>query len=398
MAAKEAGLPRIGVVNYPIFWMRDGVIILRALDLIGRHDLARLGCDYLAPLDFSGGFGAESDAPGEGIWTLVCHAQMQPDPAWLRGVFPHIFRRIGWLQKMRTTAVPLRAMVENRTASTYHSPGSTILCLASQDGVIHGRMDFHSPDFFINCWALAGFRQAVWAAGQLGETQIASTWQAELEEYERVVYLHLLPQYGNERDPVVSPYPTQALSQSPYHQALCQKFEQWYRANRLDATGKRQREALWTYFEAAQIHNAIQLGFKAEAWACLDGMLDDACQPWNVAAWIEGAPGGNEMLPFHNTQGARGWLNPERAIAGNMPHNWTGGEMLALLRTIFVLEQDDGLVLGAGVPEAWLQPGSRFGINAMPTCYGPVSYTVTVDGGGKPVLAYKGPQNYQVSW
>ena len=64
LSAMECGLPRIGAVNYPVFWIRDGIIVLQALDLIGRHDLGRAGCDYLAPLVFSGGFGAEADSPG----------------------------------------------------------------------------------------------------------------------------------------------------------------------------------------------------------------------------------------------------------------------------------------------------------------------------------------------
>jgi len=81
-----------------------------------------------------------------------------------------------------------------------------------------------------------------------------------------------------------------------------------------------------------------------------------------------------------------------------MPHNWTSGEMLALLRTIFVVEQDGGLVLGAGVPEVWFTPGSQFGVNRLPTEFGPVSYTVTVDANVRPVLSYEGPQNYRVSW
>jgi len=28
ISAMEAGMPRIGAVNYPVFWLRDGVIML----------------------------------------------------------------------------------------------------------------------------------------------------------------------------------------------------------------------------------------------------------------------------------------------------------------------------------------------------------------------------------
>lgn len=398
LAAMELNLPRIGAVNYPIFWMRDGIIILRALDMIGRHDLARIGSDYIAPLDFSGGFGAESDAPGEGIWALTSHARLNPDPAWLQSIFPHIQRRVGWLERMLSAQEPIRALTENRTATTYNTPASTILCLAARNGCIHGRMDGHSPDFYINCWALAGFKQAAWAARQLGETSRAETWEKEAVQLEKAAADHLIPRYGNERDPVVSPYPTGAFAKSPYREMVREHFIQWYRANRLDEQGRRKREPLWTYFEAAQIHNAILFGFVKEAWECLEGMLADACFPWNIAAWIEGPPGLNEQLPFANNHGERGWLQTSRALGGNMPHNWTSGEMLALLRTIFVREEGDHLVLGSGVPDAWLKPGSRYGVQNMPTEFGLVSYTVTVDEKGVPKIEYEGPQNYQTAW
>lgn len=90
LVASECGLPRIGAANYPVLWMRDSIIVLRAMDIIGRPDLARLGAEHIAPICFSGGFGAEADAPGEGIWALVQHGLMQGDTDFLREVFPHI--------------------------------------------------------------------------------------------------------------------------------------------------------------------------------------------------------------------------------------------------------------------------------------------------------------------
>ena len=109
-AAMECGLPRIGAVNYPIFWIRDCVIVLRALDLMGRHDLARIGNDYLAPLQFGGGFGAESDASGEGVWSLVRHAAMTRDDEWLERRFEQLRERVRWIERMLTATAPLRAM------------------------------------------------------------------------------------------------------------------------------------------------------------------------------------------------------------------------------------------------------------------------------------------------
>ncbi len=396
LAAMECGLPRISAVNYPIFWMRDCVLVLRALDLIGRSDLARTGCDYLAPLTFSGGFGAESDAPGQAVWALAQHARMTRDGEWLLAVYPHLERRARLLMRMRRTTEPMRAMAENRHAVAQTSPGSTILCLPAENGLIHGRMDWHSPDFFINCWAVSGMRETARAARRLGMDADAAEFGAEAEDWHDALVEHLLPRYGNERDPVITPHPSGAIGLESVE--LRQRFADWFRARRLDADGRRVREPLWTYFEAAQIHNALLLGLTREAWVCLDGMLDDASRPFGVAAWTEGSPGGTEFLPYRNDVGARGWLDREKACGGAMPHNWTSAEMLCCLRSVFVREQGDGLALGLGVPPAWLEPGSRFGVRDMPTERGPISYTVTVDAAGAPQLDYDGPRGARMAF
>jgi hypothetical protein len=323
---------------------------------------------------------------------------MFPDRVWLQEIFPHIQRRVGYTRQMLIAKEPLRMWVENRTTCAYNSPASSLVCLPAQNGCIHGRMDWHSPDFYINCWALAGFRQAAWVAGQLGESNLAAAWLAEAEMLERNVAVHLLPNYGNDRDPAVVPYPTEALIQTASLDILKREFTAWFQANRLDEAGQRRPEKLWTYFEAAQIHNAIRLGYKDLAWAALDGMLADAVHPWNVAAWVEGMPGGNEYLPFGNNAGACGWLSSQDALGGNMPHNWTSAEIIALLRTIFVHEDGDILLLGAGVPPGWFAPGSRFGVCNMPTRFGMVSYTVNVDADGKPGLDYEGAKNFRTGW
>lgn len=383
LSAMECGLPRIGAVNYPVFWMRDCVIVLRALDLMGRGDLARTGCEYLAPLCFSGGFGAESDAPGQGIWALVNHSRMSADRDWLRAAFPHVRERIRWLERMLAADRPIYLPGESRTPHAMRMPDSAILCFGAENGLIHGRMDWHSPDFYINCWARCGFAMAADAAQELGEPDLAAAWRARASLLDAAIARYLLPSYGNDRDPAVAPYPTGTLASWP--DALRDAFGAWYRGHRLNAEGDRKPEELWSYFEAAQIHNAILLGLRKEAWVNLDGMLQRTGR-WDVSAYPEGQPGGGEYLPYRNDAGARGWLDRESALGGNMPHNWTSAEMINLIRDLFVCERNGRLVFGLGVPEAWLKPGSRFGVRKMPTEFGPVTYTVTIRPDGSPVV------------
>jgi hypothetical protein len=393
LSAMECGQPRIGAVNYPVFWMRDGVIVLRALDLMGRHDLARMGNEGLSSLLFSGGFGAEADGPGEGIWSLVCHSRLTGDTQWLGSVFSAIEKRVEWIEKMVTADKPIRLVGENKIPFYIDTPGINLLCFPAVNGTIHGRMDWHTPDFFINCWAYCGLRLAAEAAELLGQRDKAQRWADMAHRLDESIAAELLPRYGNERDPIVAPYPTDALSGE--RAAVKEKFAQWYRANRQKPDGSRTPEPLWTYFEAAQSHNALLLGFRDAAWASLEGMTAaNSC--WDVSAFTEGLPGGNEMLPFGNSGAARGWLDRASAEGGNMPHNWTSAELVNLIRDLFVREEGDGLALGSGVPKQWLTPGARFGVENMPTNLGPVSYIVTVADDGTVNLDYKGPEKYRL--
>ncbi len=392
LAAVELGIPRIGVVNYPVFWMRDCVIVLRALDFIGRHDLAGAGNEYMAPLYFSGGFGAESDAPGEGIWALVSHAKIVRDWEWCGGIFPHIAERIGWIERMLSAGEPIRVLTENRAPLCQNTPGGNILCLAARDGLIRGRMDFHSPDFYINCWAVAGLRFGALAAGRLGHDEYAARWTEKADELERRIETVLLPALKNPRDGIVTPYPSRALAGNP--DGLKEAFETFYRAQRIAADGTRIPEREWTYFEAAQAHNAFLLGMRNEAWISMNGMLERQGS-WDVAAFVEGAPSGAEGLPFCNGEGRRGWLDKSRARGGNMPHNWTTAEVVNFIRDVFVTEENDGLVLGAGVPDAWLVEGARFGVRNMPTDFGEASWSATVGADGTCELEYDGPKPYR---
>lgn len=376
IGAMECDLPRISVNNYPIFWIRDCVIVLRALDLMGRDDLVREGCDYLAPLIFSGGFGAESDNPGEGLWLLSEHALLGGEWEWARSILPHLAERVKWIRCMAEAEEPIYRPADMRTIWGHFCPGSDLVCLRHKGNHIHGRMDGHSPDYYINVWAVAGLRSACRLLEKIGETEKLVEWCALKRRLENAVRDELFDTYGNERDLCVSPYPAGVVGNID---RLKEEFVRVYDRIRRNEDGSRKREELWTYFEAAQIHNAILLGERERAWINLDGMLDEG---FGMAVYTEGRCGDKEMLPFGTGHYGRGWLQ-EGAAAANMPHNWTSGEMALLLRSLFLVEEETGLRLLSGVPKEWLKPGKVFGARNMPTSFGKVSFDVQVTASGE---------------
>ena len=366
LSAMECGQPRISVNNYPIFWIRDCVIVLRALDCIGRADLSRMGCDILRPLIFSGGFGCASDNPAEGLWCLSEHALLTGDARWAREILPDLQSRVDWICRMRKTKTPIYRPGDMRTVWAHWWPGSDIVCLPAERGHIHGRMDGHSPDFYINCWAYGGLRSASDAAELAGNRALAAEWHAMAEELRSLIDVDLLPAYGNERDSCAAPWPTGYIPEKAG--ALKEVFRQWYCRERLTQEGARRPEKLWTYFETAQIHNAMRLGLREEAWACLDGFLDDP--RWmGMSLFTEGEWNATEMLPFGTGRYGKGWLQ-RGALGANMPHNWTGAEAIALIRDLFVRDDGAAPVLFSGVPQSWLFPGAEFGFERLPTRFG----------------------------
>jgi hypothetical protein len=386
--AMETGLPRISQWNYPVFWIRDCVIVLRALDYAGRPDLARIGCDYLNGLIFGGGFGSESDNPGEGIWALAGHYYFTKDNEWLENIFPDICRRVGWIKKMLSAKEPVFRSSDSRSVFGIAQPGVNVVCLENREGLVHGRMDWHSPDFYINCWCFCGMREAAKLAEILGSHDKAADWEQIAAEIRKKISENLLPHLDNERDGCITPYPCGIYNRED--KEFTNWFRKFYGENRIDEDNTRKPENLWTYFEAAQIHNAFLLGYVEEAWKSLDGFLDDP-RFGSMNIYFEGEYGRTEMLPYNNAPEKNGWLK-EGAAGANMPHNWTSAETFNLIRDMFISEDSENgrLLLANCIPEIWRKPGNTVGVKNMPTMFGNVSYIITFKENGEYGIDFDG--------
>lgn len=62
---------------------------------------------------------------------------------------------------------------------------------------------------------------------------------------------------------------------------------------------------------------------------------------------------------------------------GDGHHVWAAAEWVLMVRNCFVREEGDRLILCAGIGERWLQVGSPVLFGPAPTCFGPVSITLS---------------------
>ena len=75
---------------------------------------------------------------------------------------------------------------------------------------------------------------------------------------------------------------------------------------------------------------------------------------------------------------------------GDGQHAWAAAEWVIMMRNLFVREEGDTLILGAGLPFEWLdEKGKTVAFGPTPTPHGPVSLEVTGGGDGSITVSWK---------
>jgi hypothetical protein len=335
--------------------------------------------------DFFGGFGAEGDAPGQGIWALVSHYHITQDKSWLERVYPAIRRKCEWLFKMRRTDKPIQVVTDNPVLAFGQADRFLgIICIPSQDGIIHGTMDFgitYSVGF-VNHWALCGLRSAAYAAAELGLIADATVYVAEADELQACLekFIPSHPEYFEvERTANSLLWPTHAWENQPGFVEA--PFNAWWAKNRGSADSDYQPELYWLYFEFAQAHNALLLGQRERALRVVDYRLKHQDLP-GLYGWREGKDGVGMDNVIHGVT-LFGQLRGCQKYESVTPHGWSQAELWLLQRALLVEEYQNKLLLFAGVPDHWLKPGAHLGFEKLPTWFGKISASLDVSADGK---------------
>jgi hypothetical protein len=377
---------RIAPLSYPLPWLRDSVYIIRCFDLAGLHDIARAATAYCARNDFFGGFGAEGDAPGQGIWALVEHYRVSKDREWLREVYPAIQRKCDWLFRMRRATEPIQVFVDTPTlAFTHAERAAGVICVAGRDGLIYGSMD-HGINYalgWVNQWSLAGLREAAFAASELGESGDAARYQDEADSLQAALEAYAQTHadfFTHERTVNSLWYPTRAWESSPLIDMAQAGFETWWQTNRARADGFTP-EPYWLYFESAQAHNALLFGRRDIVWQVLDYRMSHQDVP-GLYGWREGGDGvGTDNAVYGVT--LINQLRGCQTFDSITPHGWSQSELWLLQRAVLVEEAQEGLLLFAGLPDDWLIPDAQLGFKRFPTTYGVANAQVRVSHDGR---------------
>jgi hypothetical protein len=379
---------RIETSFYPLFWLRDGVYIINALEKGGYDDLAEKALKRIINGDFYGGFGSEADAPSEGIWALAEHYFYRRDRQWLAQVYPAIHRKADWIERMMTADETIYDYSTEMVASFIRaSMANGLVCHPIKDGIIQGNMDHHIPYYWINCWAVYGLRLSVICAEELGFKEDAAKY-AKLAKKLHKNLMEYFPKNFRET-PVSQGIYSFGVALWPTHtfdtETVREEFDTWWNTWRCPK-GKYNAAFDWTYFEAAQAHNYLFLGEVERFHIILNRYYQHQDVP-GLYGYNEGKNAINadgspvyagQDWGFGNILDYRGWDN----FVCNMPHNWVSSELYLMMRDALLFEEDETLVIGAGIPKDWTEIGKTVGVKNAPTHFGRVSYDITFNATG----------------
>jgi hypothetical protein len=356
-------------VNYPLAWQRDGAYVVVALARSGHAATARGLARQMAEEDFFGGFGAEADAPGLGLWALGEVATAAADRAFDEAAWPHIARKADLIETLlATTEIVRRGYSGPIVPAHTRRRDLDVVAYPVRDGLIDGRMDWSRPIFYVNAVSHLGLIEAARIAGRLGRTTEQARWEAVAERLKaawRTSFATLGPASGAVRNPrtaIVGLWPSEVADPAPYAAML---EERW----KLIRTpqGEFRSRPLWTYFDLAEAHQWLRLGRPERAAQTIDWFDRHQPAPGLHGFW----EGESEENSFGRWQHIRGNLEPRWVT----PHYWAAAECLLLgLEILAFVERGTtpALVIGAGVEPSWLaRPLAVAGIG---TAAGPVAW------------------------
>lgn len=371
-----------GTRSYNRSWIRDGAMMAEGLNRLGHADLSADYLRWYAPYLFSDGKvpccvdarGAdpvpENDSHGEFVFLAAETYRYTGDADLLRSVWPQVQGAIRYMDGLRATT----RTAEFQTPETAHLYGLLPPTISHE-----GYSDKAAYSYWDDFWGLLGYKDAVFIAGALGETEAAAAFAAARDQFAADLRASVTATAAHhdidwiagaaDRGDFDATSTTIALSPAGEQDALppdllAGTFDRYWTnfQNRL------QNRTPWkdyTPYEWRVVGAFVRLGRRERALAALDFfMADRRPQAWNGWAEVVG-------------RDAR-----EPRFIGDMPHAWISSDYIRSVLDLFAYERDadHALVLAAGVPVEWLATEQGVGVRDLRTAYGLLTYGLRKEG------------------
>jgi len=366
-AALEPG-PRA----YARSWIRDGALISSALLRLGKPEPVRQFIEWFAPYQYDDGKlpccvdarGAdpvpEHDSSGEFIFLIGEYYRYTGDLGLAARLWPRVRAAAAYLDSLRN----LRRTAEWRAPG--RAPFFGLLPPSiSHEGYSAEPMHSYWDDFF----ALRGFKDAAMLAGALGFKAEATRLGAVRDTFARELgasvaaamaahHIDYVPGAADLGDfdatsTAIALAPAQAEALLPPG-ALQRTFDRYWAFFTARRDGREAWES-FTPYEMRSIGAFVRLGQRPRAIAMLQYFLAHRLP----AGWFQWP----EVV----------WRDPRAdRFLGDLPHTWVGAEYVRALLDCFAYdrEADRSLVVGAGIPMAWVEIPPGLSIHGLHTPYG----------------------------
>jgi hypothetical protein len=381
LVARAGPVLRPGTRTYARAWIRDGVLMASALLQMGMADEARAFLRWYLPWQDADGrvpccidergrdWAVEHDAPGQLAYGALSLWRYRRDREIVREAWPHIVRAVDYVDRLR----------QQRKGAEWNAPDKVHFRGLLPESISHeGYSSRPVHSYWDDFWALRGLKDAVIAAQLVGDPSqerhiaairddFASDLQASIVATMRHHGLDTIPASADLGD--FDPSATSAAIGSAGarqlfpQDALDRTYERYVEDFRKRRAGEIAWEA-YTPYELRNVEALVRLGRRDDALFLVEEMLGDQ-RPRGWRQW-------GEIV----------WRDPAAPrFIGDVPHAWIASGYVRALRTMLAYEREDGaLVLGAGLPLAWLKDRGGVAVSKLPTHYGAITYTMRATG------------------
>ena len=379
MSADGAALEP-GTRSYARSWIRDGAMMVAGLLRLGELDAARAFVDWYRGFVFPSGKVpccvdargpdpvVENDSHGEYLYAVAEVWRHSKDQAFLQRHWEAAQRVVGWLEGLRQST---------RTAAFTASQPANLRGLLPPSISHEGYSDKPAYSYWDDFWALRGYKDAVVIAEALGQTARATQWAQWRDQFQSELAqslsasatrfsMEVIPGAADrgDFDPTSASVALDPAQARVPPQLLKATFERYWQESRQRAAGTRPWKD-YTPYELRTVGALVRLGQPERAHELLKFFMHDR-RPEGFCQWAE------VVLPDRR----------EPHFLGDMPHAWVASDYLRSVLDLFAYEreEDQALVLGAGLSGEWMASG--IAVKNLSTAHGPLSYALTPSGSG----------------
>ncbi len=372
-----------GSRSYERAWVRDGALIAAALLRTSYPEVSKKFVEWMAKAQTSTGEipciiepktgqiagyarnWLEYDAPGEFVFSVADYYNFTNDSTFVKEMFSTVEKQLKILERLRAQ------MLDEKYKGT-HSYG-----ILPKSHSHEGYLDNPQQSLWDDFWGLKGWKDAQVLA-KVAEREDLIPWMSKEETDFRKCLLEDIKLVQAEKKFRYIPssiglaeidaisvaivfFPTgeyQYLDRDQIYYTMNRYYNDEFR-RRID------KGIVSTYipYEMRAMNAFLMLDEREKALEMVRYFLKDLRpKEWNH--WAEVVPA-NPSAPMY---------------VGDMPHSWIGAIYINALRNMFVYEENDALILGAGIDEKWLDRAEGMSVKNLPVYSGTISYSVRKEG------------------